>query len=165
MAKKIQKKNNEEGIKSKTLFDHINAITKGTDPDYWLKLSESDKKTWSTYLVNKFLSMNMDWIEIISELEPYTTGNQLPPKLVFKLYFDLIPKSNIYLKYVKGRLDKKFQKPLIEIIQSHFEISSKQAKEYLELYYNSNEGIDEVKNILKMYAYDDKEIKKLIKIK
>ena len=69
----------------KTLFDHIKAITQSQDPNYFDKLEESDLKTWSNYMIHRFLSMNSDWVEILSELQPYT--EQLQPK---QLYLVLI---------------------------------------------------------------------------
>ena len=54
--------------KPKTLFDHLKAITQYQDPNYWEKLSDADKKTWSNYMVHRFLSMNLDWVDIISDL-------------------------------------------------------------------------------------------------
>ena len=33
-------------VKTKTLFDHLKAITQYQDPNYWEKLSDADKKTF-----------------------------------------------------------------------------------------------------------------------
>ena len=49
---------------NKSLFDHITHITQIQDPKYWDKLEEGDKKTWSNYMIHRFLSMNPDWIEV-----------------------------------------------------------------------------------------------------
>ena len=49
--------------KRKSLFDHITQITKVQNPKYWEQPSEEDKKTWSNYMVNRFLSMKPEWIE------------------------------------------------------------------------------------------------------
>ena len=38
---------------AKTLFDHIKAVTQFQDPKYWDKLEETDKKTWSNYMVQR----------------------------------------------------------------------------------------------------------------
>ena len=39
---------------AKTLFEHINAITQTQDKKYWDKLDESDRKSWSNYMVTSF---------------------------------------------------------------------------------------------------------------
>ena len=60
-------------IKKKSLFDHIKEITSVQNPNYWETLSEDDKKTWSNYMVHRFLSMKMEWIEVVNELQKYNT--------------------------------------------------------------------------------------------
>ena len=88
----------KSSIKRKSLFDHINQITKIQNPNYWEQISEEDKKTWSNYMVNRFLSMNSNWIELINELQKYN----LEPKELYKLYTNVLPKSKQWLKYIKG---------------------------------------------------------------
>ena len=51
---------------AKTLFDHLNAISKDQKPDYFKDLSEEDKKTWSNYMIHRFLSMNYDFVDLIA---------------------------------------------------------------------------------------------------
>ena len=151
-------------IKVKTLFDHINAITQIQDKKYFDKLSEGDKKTWSNYMINRFLSMNSDWTEIISELDPLTTGKQLKPELVYKMYIDIIPKSRVFLKYIKGKKESKYNKELINIVKMYFECSKKEAIEYLNIFYSTEQKLEELKEIITKYGNDVKEVKKLIKV-
>ena len=40
---------------AKGLFDHIKQITNVQDPKYWDKLEPEDKKTFSNYMVLRFL--------------------------------------------------------------------------------------------------------------
>ena len=54
---------------SKSLFDHIKQITDVQNPNYWSDISDEDKKSWSNYMVNRFLSMKMDWIDIVNEVQ------------------------------------------------------------------------------------------------
>ena len=72
-------------IKKKSLFDHINQITSVQHKTYWSKLSEEDKKTFSNFMVNRFLSMKMDWIEVVNEFQKYN----LKPKELYKLYINV----------------------------------------------------------------------------
>ena len=151
-------------IKTKTLFDHINAITQMQDKKYFEKLSDGDKKTWSNYMINRFLSMNPDWTEIIAQLDPITTGAQLKPELVYKMYINIIPKSRVFLRYIRGKKDTKYNKELIDILIKYFECSRKEAIEYLNIFYMSDDKKEELKNIILMYGKEDKEVKKLIKV-
>ena len=60
---------------SKSLFDHIKQITNVQNTLYWDSLSDGDKKTWSNYMVHRFLSMNMNWVDIVNELQKYKFSN------------------------------------------------------------------------------------------
>ena len=66
---------------AKSLFDHIKAITSEQNPNYWETLDDGDKKTWSNYMIHRFLSMNPDWIQVLSEIQPYT--QVLEPKALY----------------------------------------------------------------------------------
>ena len=76
-------------VKKKSLFDHINQITSVQNPNYWDEISDEDKKSWSNYMVNRFLSMKTDWIELVNELQKYN----LKPKELYKLYTNVLPKG------------------------------------------------------------------------
>lgn len=151
-------------IKTKSLFDHINAITQIQDPKYFDKITDADKKTFSNYMVNRFLSMNEDWIEIVAELDPHTTGRQLKSELTYKMYIDILPKSRTFLKYIKGNTSIKYTPELVQLVMKHYEVSRKEAVEYLNIFYSSDERLEKLKNIITMYGMEQKEINKLIKI-
>ena len=151
-------------IKTKSLFDHINAITQIQDPKYFDKITDADKKTWSNYMINRFLSMNSDWIEIISELDPHTTGRQLKSELVYKMYIDIFPKSRTFLKYVKGNTDVKYNSELVQLIVKHYEVSKKEAIEYLHIFYSSEDKLQKLKDLISMYGIEQKEINKMVKV-
>lgn len=145
--------------KQKSLFDHIKQITGVQDPEYWDKLSEQDKKSFSTYMVNRFLSMNTDWIDTVAEIQPYV--QQLPNETVYKLYSDLIPKGRHYLKYVKGKKTTKYEDWLIETVRNEYECSSKEAEEYLEILYSTKDGKKKIKSLCHKWGIEKKQITKL----
>lgn len=144
---------------TKTLFDHIKAITQYQDPKYWDKLEEGDKKTWSNYMVHRFLSMNPDWIELLSEIQPYT--QVLEPKQLYLALIGLLPKGKYYLKYVKGKKDDKYEKWLIELISKDFDCPTKHSEEYLEILYATREGRENIQYICEKYGIEKKQITKL----
>ena len=144
---------------AKTLFDHIKAITQFQDPNYFDKLEESDLKTWSNYMIHRFLSMNSDWVEILSELQPYT--EQLQPKQLYLAYIGILPKGRHYLRYVKGKKTNKFEGWLIELIAKDFQCSTRQSEEYCEILYSTREGRESIKSICEKYGVDKKQITKL----
>ena len=53
-------------MKTKTLFDHIKQITNVQNQLYWDNITDADKKTWSNYMVHRFLSMKAEWIEVVN---------------------------------------------------------------------------------------------------
>jgi hypothetical protein len=144
---------------AKTLFDHIKAITTEQNPKYWDTLDESDKKTWSNYMVHRFLSMNPDWIEVLSEIQPYT--QTLEPKQLYLALIGLLPKGKYYLKYIKGKKEDSYESWLVDLIKQDFQCTSNQAEEYLEILYSTREGRENIKYICQKYGIDSKQITKL----
>jgi hypothetical protein len=148
-----------ETIKAKSLFDHLSGIT--DKKVSWESLSEVDRKSFSPYMVNRFLSMNMDYIELINEFQKYTIG-ELSNRDVYKLYLDLLPKQKQFNKYIKGKKTDTYQTELVELLSKHFLISEKETLEALDMYHETS--LLPLKEILKKYGKSDKEITKLLKI-
>lgn len=144
---------------SKSLFDHIKAVTSEQRIDYWDTLEDADKKSWSNYMVHRFLSMNPDWIEVLSEIQPYT--QTLEPKQLYLALIGIIPKGRHFLKYTKGKGENKYESWLIDLIKQDFLCSNKEAEEYTEILYSTREGRENIKYICEKYGIDKKQITKL----
>jgi hypothetical protein len=69
----------------------------------------------------------------------------------------MLPKKNVFLKYVKGSR-KKTNEQLLHYIADHFTVSLGEAEEYIELLKKAG-----VEQILEKSGVDEKEIKKLLK--
>ena len=144
--------------KPATIFDHLANITfKKTD---WNSLSETDQKSFSPYLINRWLSMNPDLIEIVDMFQQYTIG-PLNKKHVYQLYCDILPKQKMYTKYIKGKKAKEYNKDLLAMLVSHYQISKRDAKLYIDFW--KENSIDDLKNLLKDYGKTEKEIKQWLK--
>jgi hypothetical protein len=135
------------------------AITSEQNPDYWATLDDGDKKTWSNYMIHRFLSMNKDWIQVLSEIQPYT--QVLEPNALYLALIGLLPKGRHYLKYTKGKNDAKYEGWLVELIIKEFTSSKKEALEYLEIFYATKEGRENIKYICEKYGTEKKLITKL----
>lgn len=146
--------------KSKSLFDHLNGIT--SLKTKWENLSEADRKTFSVYMVNRFLSMNSGLTELVDDLQKYTI-NVLSPREVYKLYSDLLPKEKMFFKYVKGDKEEKYPDKLVDLVSKYYECSNIEAIEYIDIMIQKEESKAQLISILKAYGLEDKEIKKLIK--
>ena len=144
---------------TKKLFDHLNAITSEQDPKYFDKLSEEDLKSWSNFMVNRFLSMKSEWVELIATLLPLS--QTLQPKEMYKLYISVIPKGKYFLKYIKGKSEDKYEQFIIDLLKKEYDCSENQAIEYLEVLYSTREGREYMKYVSEKYGIDKKQITKL----
>ena len=144
---------------AKTLFDHINAITQDKNPKYWDTLEEADKKTWSNYMILRFLSMKPEWIELVADIQPYI--QEAPPKAMYLALIGLIPKTRAFLKYMKPATADKYEKWVIELVSKKYEVSLSEAEEYVHILYQTNSGKQHIKEIAEAYGTDPKQITKL----
>ena len=144
---------------AKTLFDHIKAITNEQNPKYWDTLEESDKKTWSNYMVLRFLSMNYDWVSLIAQLQPYL--QEVPPKAMYLALIDLLPKSRTFLKYMKASSSDKYEDWFVELVAKHYQVSKSEAEDYLKILYSTRNGRERMKELAEDYGTEKKLITKL----
>ena len=144
-------------VKKKSLFDHISQITAVQNPNYWEDISDEDKKSWSNYMVNRFLSMKPEWIEFVNEVQKHP----LKPKELYKVYIDILPKKKQWLRYIKGDKKMKYPKWVYEIVAKHLQCSMREANDAVEMYDISHGGQTELADILFKYGTEKKEVRKL----
>ena len=144
---------------AKTLFDHLNAITDKKDPKYWDTLDESDKKTWSNYMILRFLSMKSEWIELIADIQPYL--QEVSPRAMYLCLIGLIPKTRAFLKYMKPASSEKYEDWIIELVSKYYNVSKLQAEEYYLILHQTTSGKTHIKEIAEAYGTDPKQITKL----
>ncbi len=138
-----------------TIFDWINQIL--VKKTHWNEFTEDEQKKFSPFIINRWLSMDKDFLEIVNFFQKYSIGT-LEPREVYKWYCDMLPKGKRFNKYIKGKKDKKYNTELIDIMVTHFECSKSQAKDYLDLITKS-----ELIEILEKYGMNEKTIKRLLK--
>ena len=137
-------------VKKKSLFDHVNQITSVQNPNYWEDISDEDKKTWSNYMVNRFLSMKSDWIELVNEVQKYP----LEPKELYKVYTSILPKKKQWLRYIKGDKKMDYPKWVYEIVAKDMQVSMREAVSAVETYTMSTGGQSELADILLKYGIE-----------
>ena len=144
-------------VKKKSLFDHVNQVTSVQNPNYWDEISDEDKKSWSNYMINRFLSMKSEWIDLVNEVQKCP----LEPKELYKVYTSILPKKKQWLRYIKG--DKKMKYPIwvYEIVSKHLQCSMREAGDAVEMYDISMGGQAELADILFKYGVEEKEVRKL----
>ena len=144
--------------KPATIFDHINHLTHKKKP--WESLSEADQKSFSPYIINRWLSMHMDITEIVDMFQQYTIG-PLSKKHVYQLYYDILPKANVRAKYIKGKKNDKYNKDLVTFVKDHYVTSKREAEDMIDILILSNEGLQSLVDVMKVYGKTEKEIKKM----
>ena len=138
-----------------TIIDWMNQLL--VHKKHWNEFTEDEQKKFSPFIINRWLSMDKDFIEIVNYFQKYSIGT-LEPREVYKWYCDMLPKGKRFNKYIKGKKDKKYNTELIDIMVINFECSKSQVKDYLELIHK-----DELIEILEKYGMNEKTIKRLLK--
>ncbi len=135
-----------------TVFDWLNEITvKKTPPNNFTQENWDD---WNSYMVHRFLSMNINYIDIVNFVQNINPQNK---KEIYTIYREMIPKRKVWNKYIKNQ-NKKDSKELAKIIANKLSIGSDEANSYIPML--GKEGVTEVLSDL---GYEKKEITKLIK--
>lgn len=153
-------KNTSGIIKSKSLFDHVNHIKKIQDPEYYINLSDSDKKSFTSYMILRVLSMSENDIGIISYISKYL--DILSNENLYLLLIQVIEKNNKFDKYIKSTSNK-VNSEVVNCLCKKFNVGTRDVEDYISILYSTGK-LNELSSILQEFGYNDKEIKKLIKI-
>ena len=133
-------------------FDVLNYVT--FEKKSWNDLTQEEIDSINPYLLNRYLSMNPDYLELVNytQIIPHTEKEKY-----YKIYSNLIPKKKQWLKYIKSS-NKNESKELLEYLSKYFECSIREVKDYLKILDKK-----QIQEILEQFGLEDKDIKKLIK--
>ena len=131
-------------------FDHIKNLH--TKEVKWESLNEEDRKSFSVYIINRGLSMNPNYLEIVNTVQTYMDD----PEIFYKFYYHSLPQKWRFYKWIKGK--KEQNKELLQKIAEYYKISQREAQDYLEVL-----DKDCILDILSKFGLDKKETKKLMK--
>jgi|TARA_B100001173_G_scaffold238888_1_gene208630 hypothetical protein len=135
-----------------TVFDWLNEITVKKTPSN--NFTQQDWDDWNSYMVHRFLSMNISYIDIVNFVQNINPQNK---KEIYTIYREMIPKKKVWNKYIKNQ-NKKDSKELAKIIANKLSIGSDEASSYIPIL-----GKEGITGILGDLGFEKKEIKKLIK--
>jgi len=144
----------KSSVKRKSLFDHIKQITAVQSPNYWEEISDEDKKTWSNYMTHRFLSMKMEWVDLVNELQKYN----LQPKDLYKLYTNVLPKGKQWLKYIKRRNQMEYPNWLVNVVANEEQVSKEEAYEMVGMYMLTEGGMLELGQLAQKWGIEPKKI-------
>jgi hypothetical protein len=106
------------------IFDHLKNITTTKGPYL-------GDEGWNNYMINRYLSMDPNYCEVVNIVQKNTW--QMKGEYLYNLYRDIIPKQYVFLKYIKATTKKEYDKDEVEALSKYFEISLKEAKEYIDM--------------------------------
>ena len=135
-----------------TLFNWLEEITIKKSPVE--KFSEEEWNVFNSYMVHRFLSMNVDYIDIVNYVQKINPQNK---KQIYTIYKEMIPTKKVWLKYIKNEI-KAIPEELVKYISSFYECSLKEAEQYILILKKPI-----VENILFKMGLNEKETKKLLK--
>jgi len=153
-----------EKLKTKSIFDFLNCLF--VSKTKWDDLSELDKKAFSPYMINRFISMHPDFVGVVNYLQQYTISG-MNPREVYKLYLDFLPKQKFFSKYIKSSAEKsnKLSDDLIELVSKQECWSQDETYANLSYILSLPDGKKLIQQYLKMFGIDEQESAKKYAIK
>jgi hypothetical protein len=148
----------ENKIKKLSVFDHVKHIRQIQNPNYYIELSDGDKKSFDHFMIIRALSMDSSIVEDMAALYQYF--DKIPSAQFYTLLIALVPKTLTYHKWIKTK-QLKHKKELLKVVAKKFEISTYQANEYVNLLLRSENGQGELIKICKSFGLEDNEVNEL----
>ena len=134
-----------------TIFDWLNEISYNKTP--WSSFSEKDQESFNRYMINRFISMKSDCIDIVNLVQKYP----LSDKNLYNFYCKTIPKKKTFFRYIKPKKSK-INSLLVSILAQDLNISEREIKDSQHLISKNLS-----KSILQQRGIDEKQIKKILK--
>lgn len=160
--KKPVKADKVEGPKRRSLFDHVKHIRQVQDPDYYINMSEDDRKSFNHFMILRALSMDAELLELTAQL--YQVLDKIPSAQFYQLLIAIVPKSNRFYPWVKSKRFK-HNKELLGYVSKRFQVAKYQANDYVNLLLRTENGQAELVNICKAFGLEDKEIEEIFEEK
>ena len=110
-------------------FEHVKNLH--TKKRRWEDFNDEEKKAFNVYIINKTLSFNPNYLDIVSITQKYST-DQISQKEVFNIYFSLLPNKFRFYRWIKGAKNTK-NKETAEYLAMHFNVSTREAYDYLNI--------------------------------
>ena len=139
-------------VEVSNIFGWLDEITvKKSHPN---SFSEASWDKWNSYMIHRYVSMNIDYIDIVNYVQKISPQNK---QQIYTIYREMIPKKKLWLKYIKNEKKKNY-KELAEYIAEYLDCGLGEADHYVDIL--RKEGC---RDILFRMGVEDKEVKKLIK--
>jgi hypothetical protein len=158
-ATKKTAKKKATGPKKKSLWDHLNAVKFDQKKDYFDTLNDLDRSTWNSWMILRALSYTEDYLLIANELNKFYN---LKPEQLYRILIDVLPKQKTFDKFINGKNEGKYNKTALSILKSYFEISSREALYYMDMFYSCEVGLTDLSELLRKHGKSEKEIEEML---
>ena len=108
-----------------TIFDWLNEITGAKRS--WNEFNDDAKESFNPYMINRFISMKRDYIDIVNIAQKYT----LPKDKLYEFYCALLPKSKSFFRYVKST--KSINQDQVNALAKYYMCSTREIIDVLPL--------------------------------
>lgn len=134
------------------IFGWLEEITVHKSPPS--SFSEKSWEMWNSYMIHRYLSMDINYIDIVNHVQKINPQNK---HQIYQIYKEMIPKRKVWLKYIKNEIKKDF-KEIEEYVAKYFDCSLGEAEHYIDILRETG-----VRDILNEMGVEIKEINKLLK--
>jgi hypothetical protein len=137
--------------KINSIFDWVKQMS--YDKESWSSFSNGEHEIFNNFMVNKIISMNPNYVELVAEIQEY----QMPKQKLYEFYCKTLPKQKFFNKYIKPS-KQQYLKETINLLADYFQISTREVLDYCNILTQQD-----IKDILQQLGKEEKEIKKLLK--
>lgn len=140
----------------KKLFDFVNMIQQDQRIESFDRLTDEEKHRYKTsrYMINRFISMNPAYAELVNLVQMHPS---MPERAHYLFLTNVLPKGKQFNKYIKGAKSEKYPEWLVMLVANHFQVSKDEAIEYINIYYHADKlGL---RNLCEKYGIDKKTLK------
>lgn len=122
------------------IFDHLTNLT--TEKKSFDPLNNEQNKSYTPYMINRFISMCELYLPIVNEINKYNISK----KTHYEYYLSALPKRKQFFKYIsKGKDVNKDKK---ELISKYFDCGTRDTELYLKILPE-----DKINEIVKKFDY------------
>jgi hypothetical protein len=137
--------------KINNIFDWVKQMS--YDKESWSSFSNEEHEIFNNFMINKIISMNPNYVELVAEIQEY----QIPKQKLYEFYCKTLPKQKFFNKYQKPS-KQLYVKEVLNLLSDYFQISTREVLDYCNILTQQD-----IKDILQQLGKEEKEIKKLLK--
>jgi ribonuclease HI len=119
----------------------------------WEKHSPEEQKSYNSFILNLWMSMEPSLIELINDVQKY----QVPNRDHYNLYLKVLPKKSLYLRWIKAKKGE-YSKDVVERLAAFYSCSTREINDSIECL-----DKQQIINILEQTGLGEKEIKQFFK--